>query len=261
MGAFKRNNPGCPCCGTTTCATLTVTVYGCNGGLLQGASVTVTDGTTTYTGTTGAGGTYTTPALYSATWSWTASYSPRFNTSASRNVVVTCPTSNKSDSVTLSAATGYVCTTNFTGCTLPIATTLYLTDSATGNTVTLTYDSGNNRWSGSDTWTGYPGCGGGTCPARNVYLVYYVPGFGINTAYLSWGGENNGFGFSDGCPGTDLTYGFASTFSGTATSACPTPFSWSASGTWTTGGGVVIGHPYNTTTCSNNGGSTWTVTE
>lgn len=259
MGAFKRNNPGCPCCGTTTCATLTVTVYGCRGGLLQGATVTVTDGTTTYTGTTGAGGTYTTPALYSATWQWHASYSPRFNTSSNRTITISCPQGNTADSVTLTAATGYVCTGQFTGCTLPIATTLYLTDSATGNTVTLSYDTINDRWSGSDTWTGFGGCSGFPgCPARNVYLNYYVPGAGATTAQLDWGSEYSG-GFADGCPGTVPTY--SSTFSGTTSSTCPTPFSWSASGTWTTGGGIVTGHPYNTTTCSNNGGSTWTVTE
>lgn len=247
------------CCGSVPCVTLTVTVYGCNGAALSGASVTVTDGTTTHTGTTNGSGQYTTPTLYSATWGWTASYSPRFNTSSTRNVVVSCPTTNKTDSVTLTAATGYVCTGQFTGCALPIATTLYLTDSVTGVTTTLTYDSVNLWWYGFSTWTGYGGCTGSPCPSRNVKMGYTL--FFSGGPYLSFGGENNGFGFTDGCPGSDFTYGFASTFSGTTSSTCPPSFSWSATGTWTTSGGIVLGHPYNVGACSNNGTSTWTVTE
>jgi hypothetical protein len=151
-------------CGGTTTVTLLatgatpcqITVYGCNGCLLTGATVTV-DGET-YTTTAGvASFTLPGPGSYPYTVNATrfATYSGTFT--------VTSVCSGCSTTVTLTPATGYVCATVLScNCGLsayPWPTTLFLTDTAWGS-CTLTYNPTDQFWEGtiSISWTGDCGC-------------------------------------------------------------------------------------------------------
>ncbi|WP_422930124.1 hypothetical protein [Singulisphaera sp. PoT] len=46
--AWKRDNPGCPCCGKPSCKSCVIVTDGCSGARVAGASVTLSDGTNTY---------------------------------------------------------------------------------------------------------------------------------------------------------------------------------------------------------------------
>lgn len=152
-------------CGGTTTVTLLassatpcqITVYGCNGCLLTGATVTV-DGQT-YTTTAGvASFTLPGPGSYPYTVNATrfATYSGTFT--------VTSVCSGCSTTVTLTAATGYVCNPEH-GCSCgntayPWPLTLHLTDTQWGSCV-LTFNPADGFWEGTNgiSWTSDCGCG------------------------------------------------------------------------------------------------------
>lgn len=102
-------------------------------------------------------------------------------TSASGGAIAGCQASN---SLAMTAASGYVCYPLGTGgCGFPIPTTLHLTDSIYGS-CTLTYDptysdiNGTGAWKGSISGCAFPGCGG--CAAAAVTLDYLLSHSGLS---------------------------------------------------------------------------------
>lgn len=118
------------------------TVNGCQGSPLQGATVTVTQGSNTYTCTTDANGQCTIGLSSTASYTYTVSYSSRLTTASGGPSTPHCGTI-ANVTVSLSAASGYVCCSN----SYAYPTTLYLTTS--GGTFTLVYNSSSSIWTGS----------------------------------------------------------------------------------------------------------------
>lgn len=194
----KKNHPGCPCC-TGPC-TWIINVNDCLA-RRSGVTVTVTQGASTYTGTTNGSGTVTFTGLFtgSATATATAPTARFANTSATRTLV----SGSQTDTINLGSASGYVCAGTF-GCTDPIPDTLYGTfwhPPAGGSTlipdpITLTYSGG--FWFSAWLSHEYPlGSPAGLIRVRlgvystwNVSLdededgdgSYIIQGLGINTA-------------------------------------------------------------------------------
>lgn len=108
---------------SSTTATWTITVLGCTGSGYAGVTVTVVHGGGTVSGTTNGSGvvTFTGLSTGSATATATAPSARFVNSSITR----TLSAGVRSDSFSLSVASGYACC----GCADPIATTLYGTDS------------------------------------------------------------------------------------------------------------------------------------
>jgi len=124
--------------------------------------------------------------------------------------------SNSLGTISLTAATGYVCTTL---CPLPLASTLQLSDPVIGTT-TLTYSSG--LWSGSVVYS-YPGCiytnGTGNhiiCPPAPVTVHYGFNSF--SSLSVSFKQVS-----ATACP-TDSGLGIANVFPAGTSHTCPTSF-------------------------------------
>lgn len=137
----KRGNPG-PCGGSSGVATLHVTVKGCDGSALIGATVTATQGSTTVTGTTVTGTGYATLSLPTVgTWSISGTESSGRSVGGTTTQAVVSG-GTYAVNVTISAASGYVCAL---WCQLPVpAANFTLTDPQ--GTVTLTYYGGGSPY-------------------------------------------------------------------------------------------------------------------
>ena len=147
----------------------TFNVKGCSSTALQGATINIYDhagGTLLTSGTTNSSG------LSTLLWNRACASSVYVTISCSRFTTYTATltlTANGTTNVTLSPAAGYDCT----GCTaIPLADTIYLTDSVYGGPVTLTYSAGN--WvSGTTSWS-FPG--DACCGAASFGMVYTLTG-------------------------------------------------------------------------------------
>lgn len=138
----------------------TIQVNGCNGSALPGASVTI------------AGVSGTTDATGKVTLTWPGSCTANLTVSCSRfgtyGPTSTAFVSGGTTTVNLTAASGFACASCST---IPLATTLHLTDSVYGST-TLTYSSGN--WVSSTTAWSFPG--DGCCGAASFGMIYTFTG-------------------------------------------------------------------------------------
>lgn len=128
------------CCCSCPSSVITITVGGCGGLALSGASVHLT-GPNGFDSTvsTNSSGVATFSVTDNGSYSYTVSKS-RFNNGTGSVTVTAC--NSPSASVSLSAASGYVCCSK---CPDPIASTLY--GSFSGGSVTLS-------WNGVSKWTG-----------------------------------------------------------------------------------------------------------
>lgn len=101
---------GC-CCDPTLCtsgnATIRFHVTGCFGAALSGASVSITDGTHTFSGTTNGSGDVSLSVDHSGTYTYTVSATNYATATGSIGVV--CGATPAVTGVTLTPATGYVC--------------------------------------------------------------------------------------------------------------------------------------------------------
>ncbi|MHB1559310.1 MAG: carboxypeptidase regulatory-like domain-containing protein [Isosphaeraceae bacterium] len=206
------------CNGTTTIAlqpstapaTIAFTVYGCCvSGVLAGATVTLSDGQSGVTDSTGQVSFWEgLPGTY--TYSVTAS---RFATYTGSVTIVACSTTTANISVTMTPASGYACgplDPNNDPRPEPISTTLYLTDSVYG-ACTLTFDTVNNCWFGTITGANYAaGC---SCPASTFNIGYTLYPCGdakvlaISVSLCTYGQCLDGgwYPSSNECPGTGTT--------------------------------------------------------
>jgi hypothetical protein len=173
-------------CGTTTTlgsillvpnvGTIHVDVSGCNSIVLPGATVTVTNGAYSNSGTSdGSGVVVFTDAPTSGTTTVTTSMS-RFNSDVQTTGALACFT--RTITAALGPASGYYC---FNPCAIPLPATLNLTDSRYG-AITLTWNAINSRWEGSQT---VAFAGDGTCPAATVTVFYYFGNIS-HTLQLWW---------------------------------------------------------------------------
>lgn len=195
---------------STAPASIVLTVYGCcPGGVLPGATVSLSDGQSGVTNTSGvvsfwegAAGTYT----------YTVSKS-RFATYTGSVTLSGCQTSSTAVTVTMTPASGYACgplDPNNDPRPDPIPTTLHLTDSVYG-ACTLTYDPANSCWFGTIAGANYAaGC---ACPASTFnigYTLYPCTGPGvlaISVSTCTYGQCLDGGWYpgNDECPGTGTT--------------------------------------------------------
>lgn len=228
MGFGAWDIAGCDC-GCGSACSQTFTVQGCISGL-AGATVEVWDsgGTTLLqSGTTNGSGQVT------LTWTGTGSIvakvtgmSARF-AAFSQSMTVTC---GGTRTLSLSAATGYSCCA---ACNLPLANTLFLTDSIVG-AVTLTHS--GSTWTGTVVYS-YPQCVTAltTCVAVSVTLTYTFQCTGSGSFSCTVSGKHVTGGPGVCCPGGPFNTGTISSFaSNTAAGSCPTSFLWSAGFTDTT---------------------------
>lgn len=153
-----------------------VTIGGCAAGstIGNGQSVSLTQGSNTYTATADSSGVacFCLSARTSATVTLTSPggrYQTTSKTFAS-GLFTTATCSVVSGSMSLDPASGYHC---FCGCPDPVSDTLYLTEPY-GNTFTLTYDSGSSSWVGSGTIANTASCV--SCASVASYsMTYSVP--------------------------------------------------------------------------------------
>lgn len=122
----KRNQPGCPCCTPSGPCTWVVNVNDCLA-RRSGVTVTVVQGASTWTATTNGSGVATFASL--PTGSATATATAPNGRFANTAVTLTLVAGSQTSTITLSAASGYVCC----GLTDPIPTTLYLSDAHQGS--------------------------------------------------------------------------------------------------------------------------------
>jgi hypothetical protein len=142
---------------------LTVTVKGCNSFNYPGATVTATLSGVSTVGTTNGSGQVILSLQATGTYSLSVTEpTGRFATFTTTVSVTTCTTTT---TVNLLVATGYHCQdwesaggTGNRDCLLPLADTLFLTDSVYGGPTTLTWNTGSSAWLGSKLVT-YPACG------------------------------------------------------------------------------------------------------
>jgi hypothetical protein len=175
------------CCSAPSCASPTISgrLTGCGSVPYPGVTIEAHDatagGTLLGTATTDGSGNYT---LSSLTGSISGNVivlvalvdATRF-TSTTKTLTYggpsstawTCGATSTNVNMTATPATGYVCL-SCGGCYLPVATTLYLTDSVIG-TITLTYSTGTFRWEGTTTYS-FPGQD--HCPARSCTVNYFI---------------------------------------------------------------------------------------
>ena len=232
MSCYTSTDPGACGCGGGSCSQ-NFTVEGCGGLPYEGLTVEVYDSTGTTLLDSG-----TTDASGDVTLSWTGtsgSYvvevtgaGARFD-AYSQTLALTC---GHDTTIGLTPASGYECCS---GCLLPLADTLFLTDSVVGG-VTLSYDAFTGTWIGTIDYS-FPGCPSppqpfGACDPLTVTLTYsfactVLGDFtaGVSGAQAVGGGVGNCCPNSGGADGPD--------FAGDPGSAgsCPAPLSWSTS--WT----------------------------
>lgn len=157
---------------STATGTITGTIGGCAGQTITGATVNaLASGVVVATTTSGAGGTFSFTAPTSTDHVQIID-SPRFATHLT-TCTVTSGMTTALGGISLSPASGYVCTT-ITGCAFPLATTLHLTDP--NATITLTYDPTFGWWWGCYTRVGVsgeilPSCSASPVTTTVVYVL------------------------------------------------------------------------------------------
>ena len=170
LAASRMRVPPQPTPPPPTC-NWTVAVKGCGGLNLAGATVSISGGPS---GTTNSLGGVT---LTGASVGATATVSKTGFTSQT----ITVPSGCASSTVTLVAASGYVCVS---GCADPWPTTLHLTDSFLGS-ATLTWTSGTT-WVGSLT-ANLAACACSGCPAASgVQFTYTINLGGSPYVQIAW---------------------------------------------------------------------------
>lgn len=191
-----------------------VTVVGCNNTPIVGVSVTATQsGVTVNSGTTNSSGVacFCVPSGHTTTFAVTAPPS-RYGTGSTTGTVTACPSSPANFTIALPAASGYVCfcclSRGCATCSVPVSTTLHLTDSYFGSGCTLTYNATTGQWVGSQT-VSVAGCTSPagpafSCPSGTTTITYTLGamdnGFGTSVCAL-----NVGYTLATGagnCPGT-----------------------------------------------------------
>jgi hypothetical protein len=138
---------------------------------VSGVLITLTQGATTVTGTTGAGGTVTINVVNSGAWAWSATKT-RWATQTGTTTAV-CGSTVGAIVVNLLPDTGYTCSTV---CPEPIATTLFLTDS--NGIHTLTFSAPDFAWIGCylHTFGGVAGAVGLAVQTNGLQLLQNFPG-------------------------------------------------------------------------------------
>lgn len=204
---------------TATPTTYSGTVNGCTGGL-SGITVTITNhatGAPLGTVTSGAGGAFSGTLTITGTVSVDFTGAGTHFVTTTTNVSMTAGTSTTGIAVSLTAATGFICTF---GCNTPVSKTLTVTDSAYSS-YTATY---TGRFSGADTWqtsgvtVNFAG-GGGCSAVSGVPVTYTLTNGG------SWASKAQYVDISifNTCPATSGSSG-TSTHT-LSSSACPPSFS------------------------------------
>jgi hypothetical protein len=129
MSQFKKNSPGCGCCPPPTRA-ISGTIIGCGIRALAMATVDFSvGGTSVATFTTDSSGVYS-GTIAPGTYTQTVTHSSgRFTTSTTTGVVIASGSGTATiPTRTMTAATGYTCTTLFA---LPLSNTLHVVDHST----------------------------------------------------------------------------------------------------------------------------------
>lgn len=203
---FWPRSSGC-CCTPTYPHTITCTVYACDSGapFLAGTIATATLGANSYTGTTNSSGVATIGVPSAGTYTMTAiSADGRMSAGPSTSVTVPSVGDPAPISYGMSPVAGYQCL-GWDFCPLPVANTLFLTDSFSGATITLTYNGTNFAGTGTVISPGCLGCPGG------AYTVNYVLRKTFHASILLT--VISIFGGSPVCPGPtgipfDVGYGY-----------------------------------------------------
>ena len=233
------------CCCVVGCAHITFNVRGCNSLILPAGdvSVSITDGTTTYTGSCNSSGAFVTPNLTSGTWNYTISCS-RFTT-ATGSTTIACPQSNVTVNKTLVAATGYQC---LGGCAYPLLNTLTYTDSKLGATGTLVAN--GVGWLRDYTLAIMPACGGCAATTNRHVEYLFITSAGSPTLETQWPSNTSpgtGTSCTDGnginvCPGQCTTAFWSPSPSTCYTSTTPFSMTFSITGQnyWCTSTTITI---------------------
>lgn len=204
-----KNRSGCGCCG----APIRVTVTGCNGLPVAGATAKATLSGVDYTATTDSAGVADIVVPSAGSYTVTSSLSPRFATSSqgpggSHLNPIIHGTSMTSVARAMVPATGYRCinweSEGGTGdrmCSYPLPETLHLTDSVWGED-TLTWfgtNSINGGWGSAGKTISYAGCAG--CPATTTNISYTIRATGPRGEILVqyWHSATRG-GLNYACP-------------------------------------------------------------
>lgn len=177
------------CCGTSS--SWTITVRNCDGSGRSGVAVTMTQGTSTYSGTTGAGGTVTFTGLTSGAASATATApTSRF---ANTTISVTLGSGANATNLSLAVASGYVCAPT---CPDPISTTLYGTywcyassadyfaNVLTASSITFAFDFTAGLWISTTALNYYDG---GVSYCGSPQLLQVKPTIGHTTGSWKYG--------------------------------------------------------------------------
>ncbi len=219
MAGFTRFAIG-SCCDCSSTCDVTVTVEGCGSQVYAGVTVNAYSsegGSLLDSETTNGSGQAVLNVGTAGTYYFTVTgISSRFDAYGASHAT-TC---GGGFTITLSAATGYACSS---ACAIPIGQTLTLTDSLLG-TCTLTYS--GSSWSGSITYS-YPGFTNETCLcfcSPSTVTVTYTLGTNLSLGYALKG--------LDGCPtngGSLVTDPSTSCIGLTHTVTCPPSFNWSGS--------------------------------
>ncbi|GAC1448279.1 MAG: hypothetical protein NVSMB9_31270 [Isosphaeraceae bacterium] len=188
-------------------------VFSCGSYALANCTVTVNDGTTTFTPTSISGGVYSFDlAAASYTFSVTWNTAPRFTVGTGSFSVTICSASPQVVNVYMLAAAGYYCLTGFA---IPVKATLKLTGPGVPGVVSLV-NTGSGGWNSASFGFNYA--------AGPSIACCTASGSNPTTASLDTGGQNNPFFFfryntitAGSCPGPNpgpvITFG-ATTLSG-----------------------------------------------
>lgn len=245
-------------CGVQFKDTITVTVTGCNGLPLPGASVSISPGSGTAT-TNGSGVATITPSVGVLPGTSVTATATKTRFTSNSVTFSTC-----SASVALSPTSSYVC---IPGCADPLATTLNGTDPL--GSFTLTYDATQGEWVGCVRRNApfvqtphYPGCTTSGVPDTPILFSFTGSAFGIKCTNCGGGrgietdeacSTNTAAPWpaSDGVPGA-ISHNTVSP----ETITCPPSFSDSVTYQFTNvSGSLTLLHVYGS------GNSTFTITE
>lgn len=212
---------------------LTVTVTACSVAPV-GQTVTATLSGRTFSAVTNGSGVAVIPVTGTGTYTIATTHaSPRFAAYSASVSVSTCSTSH---TATMVAASGYVCLA-WTGfnCDLPVARTLFATDSVHG-AVTLVYDAGLGQWLGSKAGITFPACDG--CVSVTQTLTFRLDVLNTNPTGTAIGNRTykrsttrNQTGAPFGlCLGTDaeVGVGLSPVAYRLSSRTCPTSFSFTS---------------------------------